>query len=76
MIRGRGWRRRRTVVSWREREASETRRLAPSTEKPGGRLLRFAAHPATSPYQQDLDKNPANYAPLTPLSFLERAADV
>jgi fatty-acyl-CoA synthase len=29
---------------------------------------------ATSPYAFDLDKNPANYQPLTPLSFLERAA--
>ena len=29
-----------------------------------------------SPYEKDLDKNPANYAPLTPLSFLERAAYV
>jgi len=29
---------------------------------------------ATSPYACDLDKNPANYQPLTPLSFLERAA--
>lgn len=29
---------------------------------------------AQSPYQHDLDKNPANYQPLTPLSFLERAA--
>ena len=29
---------------------------------------------AAKPYEQDLDKNPANYAPLTPLSFLERAA--
>jgi len=27
-------------------------------------------------FEQDLDKNRANYAPLTPLSFLERAADV
>jgi fatty-acyl-CoA synthase len=27
-------------------------------------------------YDRDLDKNPANYAPLTPLSFLERAAHV
>jgi fatty-acyl-CoA synthase len=27
-------------------------------------------------YEQDLDKNPANYAPLTPLQFLERAAYV
>ncbi len=38
--------------------------------------MRFAGHPQTSPYQRDLDKNPANYAPLTPISFLERAADV
>jgi fatty-acyl-CoA synthase len=38
--------------------------------------VRFAEHPASSPYQQNLDRNPANYAPLTPLSFLERAADV
>jgi len=28
------------------------------------------------PYEQDLDKNPANYAPLTPLSFLERTASI
>ena len=28
------------------------------------------------PFEQDLDKNPANYAPLTPLSFIERAAYV
>src|SRR5262245_15405121 len=28
------------------------------------------------PYEQNLDKNPANYAPLTPLSFLERAASI
>jgi fatty-acyl-CoA synthase len=29
-----------------------------------------------NPYKQHLDKNPANYQPLTPLSFLERAATV
>ena len=29
-----------------------------------------------NPYQQDLERNPANYAPLTPLSFVERAAYV
>ena len=27
-------------------------------------------------YDRDLGRNPANYAPLTPLSFLERAASV
>ncbi|MEE1656981.1 acyl-CoA synthetase [Microvirga sp. CF3062] len=31
---------------------------------------------APSIYDTDLDKNPANYQPLTPLSFLERAASV
>ncbi|THD44141.1 MAG: acyl-CoA synthetase [Bradyrhizobium sp.] len=30
----------------------------------------------TSSYDQDLDRNPANFQPLTPLSLLERAAQV
>src|SRR5574341_785055 len=30
----------------------------------------------SNPYEQDLDRNPANYAPLTPLSFIERSAYV
>ena len=29
-----------------------------------------------NPYETDLDRNPANFAALTPLSFLERAASV
>ncbi len=29
-----------------------------------------------SAYETDLDRNPANYAPLTPLTFIERAASV
>ena len=29
-----------------------------------------------NPYEQNLDKNPANYQPLTPLTLLERAAKV
>jgi fatty-acyl-CoA synthase len=29
-----------------------------------------------NPFETDLDKNPANYAPLTPLGFIERAAYV
>ena len=29
-----------------------------------------------NPFSQDLERNPANYAPLTPLSFIERAAGV
>src|SRR6476659_9812551 len=31
---------------------------------------------AKTPYDIDLDRNPANYQPLTPLTFLERAAAV
>jgi fatty-acyl-CoA synthase len=31
---------------------------------------------AKSAYDTDLDRNPANYQPLTPLTFLERAASV
>jgi fatty-acyl-CoA synthase len=31
---------------------------------------------AASIFDHNLEKNPANYAPLTPLSFLERAAYV
>ena len=30
----------------------------------------------TNPFNSDLDRNPANYEPLTPLQFLERAATV
>jgi len=30
----------------------------------------------TSPYDRDLDRNPANFQPLTPLTFLERAGAV
>jgi fatty-acyl-CoA synthase len=29
-----------------------------------------------NPYELDLDRNPANFAPLSPLSFIERAAQV
>lgn len=31
---------------------------------------------STSPFDRDLERNPANYQPLTPLSFLERTAAV
>ncbi len=29
-----------------------------------------------NPFSQDLERNAANYVPLTPLSFIERAAAV
>jgi len=32
--------------------------------------------PSANPYESGLDKNPANFVPLTPLTFLERAASV
>ena len=37
---------------------------------------RTCSHPATSAYRIGLDQNAANHAPLTPLSFLERTAEV
>jgi fatty-acyl-CoA synthase len=43
------------------------RRIAPGIVKPGTTAKR-------SPYDTDLERNPANYQPLTPISFLERAA--
>lgn len=33
-------------------------------------------HATGSPYDHDLDRTPANYTPLSPLSFLARAVDV
>lgn len=36
----------------------------------------IAENMAQNPYNTDLDRNPANYQPLTPLTFLERAATV
>ena len=38
--------------------------------------MRRAGHPKSSAYEQGLDRNLANHAPLTPISFIERAADV
>ncbi|MGH8764686.1 MAG: AMP-binding protein, partial [Burkholderiales bacterium] len=32
--------------------------------------------PPSNPFEQDLDQNAANHAPLTPLSFIERTATV
>ena len=38
--------------------------------------LRWSVHPGHGPYAEGLDRNPANHAPLTPLSFLLRTAAV
>ena len=37
---------------------------------------RTRGHAMATPYETDLDRNPANFQPLTPLSFLQRAASV
>src|SRR5579864_6435299 len=37
---------------------------------------RSRARTAETIYDRDLDRNPANFRPLTPISFLERAAQV
>jgi fatty-acyl-CoA synthase len=60
------------VSTLRPRKAL-VRRGASAAPRPAPRLK-----PAVggNPYETDLDKNPANYQPLTPLSFLERAARV
>jgi fatty-acyl-CoA synthase len=34
------------------------------------------SHRPPNPYEQDLDRTPANYAPLSPLSYLKRTATV
>ena len=36
----------------------------------------FGTLPMSNPYSENLDRNAANYQPLTPLNFLERAAAV
>jgi fatty-acyl-CoA synthase len=41
-----------------------------------GHHRRTCVHPDASPYRTGLGRNDANHAPLTPLSFLERTADV
>jgi 3-(methylthio)propionyl---CoA ligase len=44
--------------------------------RPAARTLRPAKRASTNPYDVDLERNPANYQPLTPITFLERAARV
>jgi fatty-acyl-CoA synthase len=39
-------------------------------------LPQAATHPADGPYALGLGQNQANHAPLTPLSFIERTADI
>src|SRR5207245_8533279 len=46
-----------------------------NSRAPQGRTATSSADKA-NPYELDLGKNPANYAPITPLGFIERAATV
>ncbi|MEZ5836563.1 MAG: acyl-CoA synthetase [Geminicoccaceae bacterium] len=39
-------------------------------------MTRYCRHPAQSAYERNLDRNDANFTSLTPLSFLERTADI
>ncbi|HKX63741.1 MAG TPA: acyl-CoA synthetase [Rhizomicrobium sp.] len=45
-----------------------------SKQKPKRKTVTKAGNPAANPYETGLDPVAANYQPLTPLSFLERAA--
>ncbi len=54
-----------------------TMRLDAFAAQPTAIVLCDIYEPATgSPYDRDLDRTPANYTPLSPLSFLARAVDV
>ena len=55
-------------------KAAIDRRPSPAlTWRPRGRNTQWRKRPPR-PYDTDLDRNPANFQPLTPLGFLERAA--
>ena len=54
--------------------SSKSANLTGRTPEPAFECLGVTV--TTSPYETDLDRNPANFQPLTPLLFLERAATV
>jgi fatty-acyl-CoA synthase len=58
----------------KQAEQSRPRRAPPLRKAPGTRVVAKKAAAPLSPYDAGLGKNPANYQPLTPLGFLERAA--
>src|SRR6266850_1074995 len=57
------------------RRGSRRRQGAPQPRPSPGRALRPSKLNANS-YETDLDRTPANYQPLTPVTFLQRAASV
>ena len=56
------------------KKAKPVKRRAPRIAATAKRARPPRAAKASHPYAHDLDKNPANYQPLTPLTFLERSA--
>src|SRR2546427_50930 len=42
----------------------------------GARMMTATPQDETNPYEAGLDKNPANYTPLTPIGFLLRSAAI
>src|SRR5262245_45212041 len=76
-------RRPRSLVPTLRAPALDQRRSHPSVARArrvtlpyGGGWCREGNDMATTPYDTDLDRNPANFQPLTPLTLLERAAAV
>ena len=65
-----------TRAKGRAKTAKTKRKAQAKAGKRPSTVSRRPARPAAHPYERDLDKTPANYVPLTPLSFLPRAAHV
>src|ERR1700748_1791762 len=59
-----------------QRRSPPRARKAVRRAHPAPRAVRPVKALARNPYDIDLDRNPANYQPLTPITFLERAAKV
>ncbi|MBV8538651.1 MAG: acyl-CoA synthetase [Alphaproteobacteria bacterium] len=60
----------------RARAKSKSRGKAKAQKRPATASRRPRRSRGARPYEQDLDKTRANYVPLSPLSFLPRAAHV
>ncbi len=52
------------------------RKARPAAKRRAADTPKAAARPAVNKYERHLDKNLANYTPLSPLTFIERAAAV
>src|SRR5574341_1182531 len=68
-----------TIISIRVKprpDCFDMRMGSGAEDNPGGGAILSALMQKSNPFEQNLDRNPANHAPLTPLSFLERSAYV